>query len=58
MAYELLNSDAEEEEFGIADVYYSSEISLNRNRTPGTWVRNDKNNARKGKEQVGKAKWG
>ena len=49
MTDELLNSESLWIQFGNADVYDSSAISLNRNRIPCSMVRNDKNKARKGK---------
>ena len=45
----FLISEATDSQFWNAGVYDSSAISLNRNRIPGSRVRNDKNNARKGK---------
>ena len=44
----LLNSDALRRQFGSADVYDSSSISLNRHRIPGSRVSTDKNNDMKG----------
>ena len=51
----LLNSASLYRQFGQSVVYYSSEAILNRNRVPGSRVR-DKNNANDGQEHVGMEK--
>ena len=48
MAGGLLNSESMDIKFGQAGAYDNSEVAPNRNRAPGSRVR-DKNSARKGK---------
>ena len=45
----LLNPEAQGRQFGDSDVYDGPAISIDRNRIPGSRVRIDKNNDRKGK---------
>ena len=53
---DLLNPDGFARQFGSVDVYDISEISINRNRTPGSLVSTDKIMLEKGNGHVGNVK--